>query len=41
MMLPVETETENIEADFEDGVLKIRIPKPPEAKKETRQIEIH
>ena len=41
MMLPVETETENIEADFDDGVLKIRIPKPPEAKKETRQIEIH
>ena len=39
--LPVEVETERIEAKFNKGVLEIRIPKSPEAQKAKKKISIH
>jgi len=38
--LPFELGTSEVDASFKDGVLKIRIPRPPEAKQEARKIEI-
>jgi HSP20 family protein len=38
--LPFELGSSDVDASFKDGVLKIRIPRPPEAKQETKKIEI-
>jgi len=38
--LPFELGTSDVDASFKDGVLKIRIPRPPEAKQEAKKIEI-
>jgi HSP20 family protein len=38
--LPFEIGGTDIDASFKDGVLKIRIPRPPEAKQEAKRIEI-
>ncbi|MBI4445581.1 MAG: Hsp20/alpha crystallin family protein [Acidobacteria bacterium] len=40
MPLPVEVKAEEIEATFKDGVLEIRIPKPPAGKKASEKIKI-
>ncbi len=37
--LPVTVDTEHIEAQYEDGVLSVAIPKAPEAKSRTIQIQ--
>ncbi len=38
--LPFEPDTDNVEASFDNGVLKIWIPRSPEAEQRTRKIEI-
>ena len=38
--LPNGTDKENIQASFEDGILKVSIPKTEEREKELKQIEI-
>ena len=38
--LPSEVEEEKIKADLHDGVLRIRLPKSEEAKKQSRQITV-
>jgi HSP20 family protein len=40
MRLPFEVTDENVDARFENGVLVIRIPKPAEAQKSMRRIEV-
>ena len=40
MTIPFEVKPEQIEAEYKDGVLQIRIPKPIEAKTEPHRIEI-
>lgn len=39
--LPFEVDPKSIHARFEDGVLRIEIPTPPEIKPESRKIPIH
>lgn len=41
MGLPFEVKAEDIEANFKDGVLTVRLPKPPEAKAKREKIPIH
>jgi HSP20 family protein len=38
--LPAEIEQDKIEAEFKKGVLNIRLPKKPEAKRKSKKIEI-
>jgi len=38
--LPFEPDTENVEANFDNGVLKVWVPRSPESRKQTRKIEI-
>lgn len=38
--LPFEPDTENVEANFDNGVLKVWIPRSPDSRKHTRKIEI-
>ena len=38
--LPSEIETDKVDAAFKHGVLKIRLPKKPEAQRKTKKIEI-
>ncbi len=40
LRLPVEVETDKIEAAFKDGVLTLKLPKSKKAKKKAAQIEI-
>lgn len=41
LRLPFEADPEQVRADFKDGVLMITIPKPKEAQKASRRIEVH
>ncbi len=38
--LPFELGSSEVDASFQDGVLKIRIPRPPEARQQPKKIEI-
>jgi len=38
--LPFEPDTDKVEASFDNGVLKVWVPRSPEAEKHTRKIEI-
>lgn len=38
--LPFEPDTDNVEASFDKGVLRVWVPRSPEAHKQTRRIEI-
>ncbi len=38
--IPFEPDQDHVEANFENGVLKVSIPRSPEAEKQTRKIEI-
>ena len=40
MQLPFAIEEKKIEASFDKGVLKVHVPKPPEAKVEAKKIPI-
>lgn len=40
MRLPFEIDADKVEAKVKDGVLTVTIPKPPEAKTETKKIEV-
>lgn len=40
VQLPFEVGEENIDASFETGVLKLRIPKPADSQKSVRKIEV-
>lgn len=39
--LPSEVNTDDAKAEFQDGVLEIRVPKTEEAKKKVRKLSIH
>ncbi len=39
--IPFEPDQDKVEASFDNGVLKISIPRSPEAEKQTRKIEIN
>jgi HSP20 family protein len=41
LRLPFEADSEQVRADFRDGVLMITIPKPKEAQQTSRRIEVH
>jgi HSP20 family protein len=38
--LPTEVETEQVKAQFKDGILEIRVPKTEEAKKKEKKVQI-
>jgi len=38
--IPFEPDQDRVEANFDNGVLKVSIPRSPEAEKHTRKIEI-
>jgi HSP20 family protein len=38
--LPFEVDSNKVDASFKDGVLKLTLPKPPEAQRRTKKIEI-
>ncbi len=40
MSLPFDVDPDAIEATFKNGVLKLRLPKPPELEAKTRKIEV-
>ena len=41
LRLPFETTDEQIEARYDKGVLTIHLPKPPEAQRQVRRIEVN
>ena len=40
LMLPFEADPDRIEADFENGVLRVRVPKPEESQRGARRINV-
>lgn len=40
MRVPFEIQSENVQADFDKGVLKVTLPKPPEIEAQARKIAI-
>ena len=38
--LPMEVESENVNAEFKNGVLKVTVTKKPEAQRKAKKIEI-
>lgn len=40
LTIPFEANADDVDADFENGVLKVTLPKPPDVKKKTRKIAV-